>query len=137
MSSIERFITDLLDALNAHDVERLVSFYAPDFEEVDVGQARPQRGLDGLRRTASRYFRAFPDLQFTRDDLIVQAPRAVLIWTMRGTHQGALMNIPPTGRAVAVRGTSVLTVENGKIKNSLRVWDMAGMLRALGLLPDL
>jgi len=47
------------------------------------------------------------------------------------------MNIPPTGRAVAVRGTSVLTVEDGKIKRAFRIWDVAGLLRSIGLLPEL
>jgi hypothetical protein len=31
----------------------------------------------------------------------------------------------------------VLTVEGGKITRALRVWDLAGLLRTLGLLPEL
>jgi hypothetical protein len=47
------------------------------------------------------------------------------------------MRIPPTGRSIAVRGTSVLTVESGKIIRGLYVWDVAGLLRSIGLLPEL
>jgi len=28
-------------------------------------------------------------------------------------------------------------VEDGKIKRALRIWDVAGMLRSIGLLPEL
>ena len=47
------------------------------------------------------------------------------------------MHIPPTGRKIAVRGISVLTIENEKITSGLYVWDAAGLLRAIGLLPEL
>jgi hypothetical protein len=47
------------------------------------------------------------------------------------------MHIPPTGRKIAVRGISVLTIENGKITRGLYVWDAAGLLRTTGLLPEL
>jgi hypothetical protein len=40
-------------------------------------------------------------------------------------------------RNVAVRGTSVLTVENEKVTRGLYVWDVAGPLRSIGLLPEL
>jgi hypothetical protein len=47
------------------------------------------------------------------------------------------MNIPPTGRNVEVLGTSVLTVGDGKIARGLYIWDVAGLLRSIGLLPEL
>lgn len=37
---------------------------------------------------------------------------------------------------VAVRGISVLTVESAKITRGLYVWDVAGLLRSIDLLPD-
>jgi hypothetical protein len=36
-----------------------------------------------------------------------------------------------------VRGVSAFATENGKITRGLHVWDVAGFLRALGLLPEL
>ena len=47
------------------------------------------------------------------------------------------MNIPPTGRKVAVQGVSILTVEEHRITRGVYEWDVAGLLRAIGLLPDL
>lgn len=132
-----RVVRDLLAAWNSRDPERIETFYAPEYEGEDVGEAEPRRGPGGVGRTAERYLRAFPDLRFVEDEIIVEGNRAVLIWTARGTHRGALMRIPPTGRSVTVRGTSVLTVEGQRITRGLHVWDVAGLLRNIGLLPEL
>ncbi|BCX05256.1 MAG: hypothetical protein KatS3mg053_3194 [Candidatus Roseilinea sp.] len=63
----------------------------------------------------------FPDLHFELHETIAQGNRVVMVWTARGTHQGRVMNIPPTGARVEVKGISVITVEAGKIVHSLRV----------------
>ncbi|HLF25266.1 MAG TPA: ester cyclase [Anaerolineae bacterium] len=135
--SFQHFATDFIEAWNAHDVERVTSFYAPDYEEIDVAQTDVQRGREGIRRRLIYYLRAFPDLQVSLDACIVEDSRVVLFWTWRGTHRGTFMRIPPTGRPVAVRGTSLLTLENGHIRHGVRVWDLAGLLRSVGLLPEL
>jgi steroid delta-isomerase-like uncharacterized protein len=132
-----RLVRDLLEAWNAHDLERIQTFYAPEYEGVDVGQAKPQRGPQDVSRLVQRYFQAFPDLRFVDEDIVVQGNRAVLVWTAHGTHGGELMRIPPTGRNITVRGTSVLTIENGKVTRGLYIWDVAGLLRSFGLLPEL
>lgn len=134
---ISRLVRDLLAAWNAHDLRRIETFYAPDYEGIDVGQANPQRGPRSASRNMERYLRAFPDLRFVERDVVVQGDRAVLVWEAHGTHAGKLMNIPPTGRSITVYGTSVLTVEGGRISRGLYVWDVAGLLRSIGLLPEL
>lgn len=133
---IAQLVADLLDAWNAHDLARAETFYAPDFVGIDVGQPTPQHGPHERCAVLASYIRAFPDLHFS-GETIVQGNRATLIWTMYGTHQGTLMRIPPTGRGVAVRGVSVLTIEQGKVQRGLNIWDTAGLLRGLGLLPEL
>jgi steroid delta-isomerase-like uncharacterized protein len=137
LTMTHQFVEDLLDAWNDHDTGRIESFYATECEGVDVGQVEPERGPQGISRSVDRYLRAFPDLSFVEEDLVVEGDRAVLVWRAHGTHGGKLMSIPPTGREVSVRGVSVLTVENEKITRGLYVWDVAGLLRTIGLLPEL
>ncbi len=134
---VVQLIRNLLEAWNTHDLERIKTFYAPEYEGVDVGQAEPQHGPQGISQAVERYLQAFPDLRFVEEDIVVQGDQAVLIWTAHSTHGRKLMHIPPTKREIEVRGTSVLTVENGKIVRGLYIWDVAGLLRAIGLLPEL
>lgn len=135
--ALRQLSTDLTAALNTRDPGRVASLCAPDYWGVNVGEAAPQHGPDGMRESVSRYLRAFPDLQFTLDEVVIQGNRVVQIWTARGTHQGPLMNIPATDRTVEVRGVSVYTIEDGKVSRGLFIWDVAGLLRNMGLLPEL
>lgn len=134
---ITRLITDLVSAWNAHDLDRSATFYAPEYKGVDVGQAHPLCGPEGARSGMACYFDAFPDLHFTPEEIIVQDDRAVLAWIGRGTHRGKLMNIPATGRSVEIRGVSLLTIKDNQVQRGLYIWDVAGLLRTLGLLPEL
>ncbi len=71
------------------------------------------------------------------EEVIIKRNRIVLFWTATGKHLGPLLNIPPTGKEVAVRGVTMMTVVGGKIKRGLHIWDLAGLLRSIKLLPEL
>ena len=135
--AITELLTELLEAWNAHDPERVAEFYAQTYEGMDVGEANPLRGPEAVRQMVARYLRAFPDLEFTQEETISQGQRAALMWRARGTHRGSLMNIPATNRPTEIRGMSLLAVEDGKIARETSIWDVAGFLRSIGLLPEL
>jgi len=137
MEASTGLIAALLEAWNAHDADRVAAFHAPDYRGNDVSQAAPQCGPEGIRQAVNRYLQAFPDLHFTPKSTIIQGDQVALVWTAQGTHQGKLMNIPPTGRRITVQGTSLFTLQQGKVWRALYIWDVAGLLRALGLLPEL
>lgn len=130
-------VNQLIAAWNSHDMEQLVALYAPEYEGDDIAQSLPQRGLDEVRQSLGHYLQAFPDIHFTMEDVLMQGNCVSLVWKAEGTHYGMLMNIPPTGKKVAIKGVSILTIHGGKIARGLYIWDVAGMLRGLGLLPDL
>jgi steroid delta-isomerase-like uncharacterized protein len=128
--------TDLMAAWNAHDVERVTLLHAVDFVGVDVSRARNLQGQDAFRASVQRFLAAFPDLYF-RSELLVEGNRVAIIWELHATHKGHFMNIPPSGHSFAVRGVSTLTIANEQIVHGMYIWDVAGFLRAVGLLPEL
>ena len=130
-------VDEMLAAWNTHDVDEVLRFYAPDYEGHDVGEPDAQRGLPDVRASVDHYLRAFPDLCVTCEETIVEGDRVVVRWRAHGSHRGMFMHIPPTGRAVTVRGMSLLTMRGDKLRRGEHVWDVAGLLRAVGLLPDL
>ncbi len=136
-ADIDRLLAELLAAWNGREVERAAMCFAPRYVGIDVGEAGSQRGRQGVRSTMGRYLQAFPDLRFHLAGRVVQSDRAILSWIAEGTHRGPWLRIPATGRRVTVRGMSWLTVEDQAITQGLHVWDTAGLLRALGLLPEL
>jgi steroid delta-isomerase-like uncharacterized protein len=134
---LESFIHEYIGAWNAHALERIRASYHSDYQGLDVNHARPILGADGAARVIAGIFMAFPDSRLECEPPLVQKDRVAVAWTMHGTQNGPVMNIPPTGRKVQVRGMSMLTVQGGKITRASHVWDVAGLLRTIGLLPDL
>lgn len=125
------------EAWNSHDIEKVLSFYSPEYVGDDVGQASLLRGHEGLRAMLDVYWEAFPDLRFVITNTVVQDSRVAIVWVAEGTHHGTIMNIPPTGRKVEVRGVSIIDVRDGLVVRGQYIWDLAGMLRHMGLLPEL
>jgi steroid delta-isomerase-like uncharacterized protein len=124
-------------AWNSHDAETILRLYSPEYIGDDVGQASLLHGHKDLRALVKSYWNAFPDLRFACQDCIIQDSRLVAVWVAEGTHQGTILNIPPTGHRVEVKGMSVIDVKDGLIVRGQSIWDMAGMLRHMGLLPKL
>ena len=125
------------ETCNSHDIERVLHYCSPKYTGSDVGQSALVRGPEGLRAMLGSYLRAFPDLQVKVTGTVVEDSRVAVVWVAEGTHQGPIMNIPPTGRKVEVSGVSIIDVKDGLIVHGQYIWDLAGMLRHMGLLPEL
>lgn len=131
------YIQNLTHAWNSHDVEVVLPYYSEDYEGMDIGEPHVQHGRKAVKEMLRRYWQAFPDLYFTIQDTVAEENRIAISWSAEGTHQGPIMNIPPTGHKVEVKGISVIEVEDGLVARGQYIWDLAGMLRHIGLLPEL
>jgi steroid delta-isomerase-like uncharacterized protein len=76
---------------------------------------------------------AFPDLSTSIDEFVVEGEKAVIFWTSRGTHTGALKDAPATGRPVVSRGSNVLELSDGRVTKETVTWDSSGILADLGV----
>ena len=136
-NNLAAYIQDLTDSWNSYDLERILPYYSEEYEAMDIGQPHVQHGRDAVKEMLVRYWKAFPDLIFRVESTVVEENRIAISWYAIGTHQGPIMNVPATGHKVEVRGISIIDVENGLVARGCRIWDLAGMLRHMGLLPEL
>lgn len=127
----------VIDAWNSRADEVILPFYTRDYVVEDITAGRVREGWDGMRQWTKSVFSAFPNLQYTLVDCVENDEKLVLHWLAKGNHQGPLMKIPATGKNVYIHGMSILALENGKIKNGQVMWDLAGVLRQIGLLPGI
>ncbi|HEX9332142.1 MAG TPA: ester cyclase [Anaerolineales bacterium] len=136
-SDLATYAEMINEAWNSHDIEKVLSFYSQEYVGDDVGQASLLRGHEGLRAMLESYWGAFPDLRFKVVSTLVDGNRIAIVWVGDGTHHGTIMNIPPTGHKVTVRGVSIIDVKDKMVVSGQYIWDLAGMLRHMGLLPEL
>lgn len=102
-----------------------------------VGHAYPDeiRGPDGVKAFITTLRGAFPDLRIEIADLIAQDDRVVARWVARGTHEGELRGIPPTGTEVEFTGITIERIEGGEIVEGWTNRDFLGLLRQIGVVP--
>jgi steroid delta-isomerase-like uncharacterized protein len=92
-------------------------------------------GREEFKQFLSLYITAFPDARFTVEDEIAEGDRVASRYTFRGTHQGDLMGIAPTGKQVTVTGIVMNRIVNGKSAEGWLNFDALGMLQQLGVIP--
>jgi uncharacterized protein (TIGR02246 family) len=80
------------------------------------------------------WFRAFPDLTFTTEDLIVDDDRVALLGRACGTHLGEFFGMTATGRRIEISCVFIYRLENGAIAHERRVLDFTGLLVQVGVL---
>ena len=95
------------------------------------------QGLEAYKQFITMYITAFPDLHFTIEDMIAEGDTVVVRYTTRGTHQGNLMGIPPTGKQVSGTGMFIDRIVNGKGVEQWFNTDDLGLLQQLGVVPTM
>ena len=85
-------------------------------------------GIEEGAQRIGTFVTAFPDLEWTFDEVIVEGDHVSARWTTRGTNDGELAGAPPTGNPVEFTGISHFTVHCGKVVEFQTEMDAAGML---------
>jgi hypothetical protein len=104
----------LLEATNRHDLDSLVSCFAPDF--VNETPAHPSRsfvGAEQVRRNWGQIFAGVPDLHAAILGSSIDGDSIWTEWEMKGTRLD--------GSAHLMRGVGIFAAEGGRFK-SLRFY---------------
>src|ERR1051326_8107279 len=91
------------DVINQGRLQRADENVIEDFVELDPlpGQAQ---GREGLKEAIRQMRRAFPDIHWTIDEMLAEDTKVFTRFTWAGTHEGAFLGVPATGRRITVKG---------------------------------
>lgn len=121
------------DAWGAHDADAILATMAPGGTYSDPTTPGPIGG-EALRGYAVALWTAFPDLRFEISGIDrIDAHRAHVRWVMRGHNQGALMGLPPGGKAVQLEGIDLIEGSPEGIHRVVALFDSATLLRQMGM----
>jgi steroid delta-isomerase-like uncharacterized protein len=122
--------------LNKGNLAAADDLYAANYVLHDPG-APPNLppGPEAVKQFLAPFVAAFPDTQGTIEDLVAEGDKVVVRFTIRGTQQGAFAGMPPTGKAVAMTGISIMRIVDGKFEEEWEIGDTMGMLQQLGAIP--
>jgi len=134
MATNTELAQQVLDAINAHDVEALRGLWADDVEE-----RFPDKTCHGKEELSAYFkglFAALPDLRMDLVSAVEDGETVFARWRLTATHTGAQFNgIDTTGKAITLDGMDQFTFRDGRMAANFVVFDQMEFGRQLGLLP--
>ena len=128
-----------VELYNAGDLDGYMDLYAED-----AVQMMPDGTFEGraaIRERLTRELAGFPGATYTVRSFVEQGDTFADEWTVTGTHTGPFplpdgTQLPPTGKAVEIKGMELVQVRGGKIIIDNLYYDITAVLTQLGLLPQ-
>jgi len=124
-----------LEVINNNRFELIDELYATNYVE-----HTPQPGVpptrEGFKQTAIALKEAFPDLQYTIDDVVEGGDRIVHRLTASGTMKGEFAGMAPTGKYATWTEVHIGRVVNGRLTEHWGVIDQLSMLIQLGVIES-
>lgn len=120
MSDIGRSLERLLDAFNAHDLDRIMSFFADDCVLEMPRGSEPwgsrHEGREAVRKALAGRFEGLPDVHYGNAQQFVddKANTGMSKWTLTGTRRD--------GQRIEVWGCDFYTFRDGKITRKDSYW---------------
>lgn len=124
--TMRRFVDEVINKQCLAVIDEVVH---PDYVFRTPGQEL--NGRQALKKFFTAYHTAFPDLNVAIDDFVCADNKAVLLFTLTGTHENELMGIPATGKQVNINGMTCSRVENGQITEEWELLDQLSMFQQL------
>lgn len=133
-TNIEHMVKEGLNQLNKGNLEGWLQIY--DSNAMLYGFPGVKPGIEGIRKFYQAFIAAFPDLNVSVEDIVTENDKLAYRITIKGTHKGELMGIPPTGKSISVPSITILHFRNGKC---IERWSLAGfviLMQQLGVNPS-
>ena len=126
----------LQEAFNEGNLGVMDEIFASDYVLHDPANPEEIRGPEGSKQFVQLYRSAFPDSHVTVEDQIAEGDEVVTRWTGRGTHQGELFGVAPSGNQVELSGITISRFEGGKIAEDWTNSDTLGLMQQIGAVPS-
>ena len=123
---------ELFAVIDAGDFDRLNELFADDFAVDAPGLPEPLR-KDMLFQLIKTHYTAFPDWIHVIEEVISDGDKVAVKLTQNGTHKAEYMGIPATGVKATLPAMHLITIVDGKIKESGAIEDYLGLYMQLGM----
>ena len=122
-----------LESFASRNPVRLAADHIKDgtFESQAAGLVSGRENIEGVY---AYWLQAFPDMEFTWRDPLVDGDRAAIFWHFRGTLQGDFFGHTHPGGRVEFNGAAEYLFSPDGIVSAKHVFDFTGALVAAGVL---
>jgi steroid delta-isomerase-like uncharacterized protein len=135
-ANIETSKRVILEGFGEGNADLLDEVCAEDF--VDHDPIQGDQDKESVKQRIREYKAAFPDLEFTIEDIFAAGDKVVIRWRGEGTFENEFMGQQPTGeKGDPIRGIGIDRFDaDGKIVEAWAQWDVLTFMRQIGLAPE-
>ncbi|HSS79149.1 MAG TPA: ester cyclase [Thermoanaerobaculia bacterium] len=130
-SIVQRLVVEAQQDGHLAVVDEILS---PEFVDHTPLQGVPPT-RDGVKVLFAALQAAFPDLRVTIHDQVAEEDRVVTRKTLAGTHNGAFLGVPATGKQVSMDVIDVLRFSGDQVTDHWAAFDQLSLLVQMGALP--
>jgi serine phosphatase RsbU (regulator of sigma subunit) len=121
-----RYIEEVWNQTNLEVVDEIFDRYISHQPDGSV----LERGPEDVKRFVGEFRSAFPDFRISIDDQIAEGDKVMVRETARGTHQGELRGMAPTGKEMEIKGIAIFRFSSqGKVVESWDSYDQLSLMR--------
>jgi steroid delta-isomerase-like uncharacterized protein len=131
---IVRMFAERQQAIERRDLEAIAAQHALDCDHISPLAGSTVKGREAIAKLYDAWFKGFPDLVWTSEDLLIDGERVTEIITMSGTDTGGFMGLPPTGKPFRVPVVWLFTVKDRQFTHVRPIYDFTGVLVQIGVL---
>ncbi|MFN0213230.1 MAG: ester cyclase [Saprospiraceae bacterium] len=99
VAAAEATVRGIMQAADAGDGEKVISFFAPDAKHYFGGQLNTN---DQLKMRVAAFKAGFPDIKRTLDEIVVSGNTVLIRGWIRGTNTNSFMGAPATNNSINV-----------------------------------
>ena len=126
-----------LEAFEAHDMDRFVSYMSESVLDYVPGRSEPLRGRDAVREDNIGFLAMYPDVTYEITQIFGNGDMVCAQGIVKGTNTGPLpgpdgKQLPPTNKSFRVPACFVAKIENGKISEIYEYLDRLEFSAQLG-----
>ena len=136
MSGIEankQLARDYFKAFLAADEAWWAEHIAPGFRRHDPGLPFDVVGPAGIKQLAEALLPGIPDLRLPIEDVVAEDDKVLVRLRVQGTHGGALMGVPATGRPIDIAVLDLFLIHGTQLFEHWALLDNLGLLRQIGV----
>ncbi len=112
------------EVVNKQKVELLREIYSEDYFFHSLEDGSEGKGIKGLEDFLPYFFKAFPDIHYTIDQIIAEGDKVVVQATVTGTHKGEFWGYPPSNNKIKLSEVFFYTLKDNKIIENRRLIDL-------------
>ncbi len=128
----EALYRGIIEEINKGNSEYFNEFYSPDSLYYFPSNNPKPLSREESQEFVKGFFQAFPDLNFSIEELYAVEDRVIVRYILRGTHKGEYRGIPATGKKFEISSTFIVRIENGKVVEEREDFDQLGFWQQLG-----